>query len=332
MARTTFLTGISAILGTAIAITGVPASAADFTFVLASLNPAKHLEYPVNMDFVDRVKKHSAGRIDFKVFVGGVLGDEREMVEQIQSGTISTARLTAAALGSICPGQMILNLPFLFGSGEHMVKSLRSDRFAALCDTTLMKSGIRPLTYWWLGVRDLYTKKPVRSIEDVKGLKLRTWQDSFVVNAWKALDAIPTPISFSELYTSMQTGVVDGAEGWLASYNGRSFYEAAPYATVIGYVNIASTLVISDKTWKSLPADLQQAVKKAAAENGDFAFDYFKKNEGKVYGDAAKNAKELIRVKDIAKWQAATAPVIDQFGKKYGKKYVEFIDWVKSTR
>ena len=332
MTRKTVLTAFSAILGATVAVTGLPVSAADFTFVLASLNPEKHIEYPVNIDFAERVKKHSGGRIDFKIFVGGVLGDEREMVEQIESGTISTARLTAAALGSVCPGQMILNLPFLFSSGQHMVNSLRSDRFAALCDDTLIKSGIRPLTYWWLGVRDLYTKQPVRSIQDVKGLKLRTWQDSFVVNAWKALDAIPTPISFSELYTSMQTGVVDGAEGWLASYNVRSFYEAAPYATVIGYVNIASTLVISDKVWKGLPADLQQAVRKAAEENGDFAFEYFKKNEDKIYSDAAKNAKELIRVKDIDKWQAATAPVIDQFGEKYGKQYAEFISWVKSTR
>ena len=98
------------------------------------------------------------------------------------------------------------------------------------------------------------------------------------------------------------------------------------------YVNIASTLVISDKTWQGIPADLQQAVRKAADENGDFAFDYFKKNEDTIYANSTKNAKELIRVKDIEKWQAATAPVIDQFGEKFGKQYADFIDWVKSTR
>jgi tripartite ATP-independent transporter DctP family solute receptor len=307
-------------------------SAADFTFVHASLNPENHIDFPVNMDFVDRVKKLSNGRIDFKVFAGGVLGDERQMAEQVESGTITTARITPAILGSICPGQMILNLPFLFSSAQHMFDAVRSDKFAALCQDQLTAEGIRPIAYWWMGVRDLFTKTPVAKVEDVQGLKLRVWEDEFVVESWKALKAIPTPIPLSELYTSLQTGIVDGAEGWIATYNSRSYHEVARNVTILGYINIASTMVISQKTWDKLPADLQQVVSKAAAENAEHAFKVFKAEEDKIYAKATQNKANVVRVADLPKWQSMTAPVIDKFGQKYGPRYAEFIKWVKSTQ
>lgn len=303
-------------LGAGVLITActvaAPGLAQQFELVHASLNPRTHIDYPVNMDFVERVQKLSDGRISFRVLEGGVLGDEREMVEQLASGTISTARVTPAALSANCPGMSVLNLPFLFDSGEAMLEAARSEQFAEACDEALITSGIRPLDYWWMGVRDVYSKQPIEKLEDVEGLKVRTWQDPYVVAAWRELGAIPTPISFSELYTALQTGTVDAGEGWAASYNSRSFYEVAPHLTRIGYIHIGSALVISETTWNNLPPDLQAVVEQAARENAEFAWETFSAEQEGIYQRAEENAT-VHDVADIARWRERTAPVIEQF-------------------
>lgn len=234
------------------------------------------------------------------------------MMEQIASGTISSARITPATLSALCPGMSLLNLPFLFDSGEALLEAVRSDKFAAVCDETLVSEGIRPLDYWWMGVRDVYANKPIKTLDDVKGLKVRTWQDQYVVMAWQKLGAIPTPISFSELYTAMQTGTVDGGEGWAASYNSRSFYEVAPHLSRIGYIHIASAVVISEQVWKKLPEDLQAVVRQAAKENAQFAWDTFNAKQNEIY-DKAEKVATVHDVSDIAKWRELTASVIQKF-------------------
>ncbi len=289
-----------------------PVHAQEVELVHASLNPETHIDYPVNMDFVNRVEKLSDGRIKFRVFDSGVLGDERQMIEQMQSGTIATARLTPAALSGLCSGISILNLPFLFADGQALLDAVNSPEFKEICDETLMANGIHPLSYWWMGVRDLYTKSPVENLDEVKGMKLRVWEDRYVVQAWEALGAIPTPISFSELYTSLQTGAVDGAEGWAASYNSQSFYEVAPHLTRISYIQIASTLAISEAVWQKLPADLQAVVQQAADENAAFAFETFSAVQDGIYERSA-NVATVHEVSDIDTWVTRSSVVFDSF-------------------
>lgn len=300
------------------------AAAADFEFVHASLNPEGHIDFPVNQDFVNRVEELSDGRITFRMFPGGVLGDEREMIEQMAAGTITTARITPAALSSLCNGMSALNLPFLFDTPEELLSAVESDAFAAICDDILINEGLRPLGYWWMGVRDVYTNDPVTNVDDVQGMKIRTWQDPYVVQAWEALGAIPTPISFGELYTSLQTGVVDGGEGWAASYNANSFYEVAPHLTPLGYIHIASTVLISEQAWQQLPEDLQDIVREAAAENADFAFETFMAEQDTIYETSAELAT-VHELEDPEAWREATAGVIDAFADDHPGEIADFV-------
>lgn len=320
------LTVATVLFGASVAVS------AEFNFVHASLNPKNHIDYPVNMDFVERVKRLSQGRMDFRVFDSGSLGDENEMVEQIRSGTITTARLSPAPLSSICSSYSIVNLPFLFSGPEHLLKTLQSEGFAELCDSALIDAGIRPLGYWWLGTRDLYTKRPVRTLDDLKGMKLRVWEDKYVVESWKALQAIPTPISMSELYTALQTGIIDGAEGWVATYNARSFQQVAPNVTRVGYINIASTVVISEKIWSTLPEALRAVIRQAAQENAAFALETFKREDAKIYERAVKQGATVLDVSDIERWRQAAAPVADKFAAEYGTKSAALIEWIKKNR
>jgi len=309
-----------------------PVNAAEFTFTHAALQPETHIAHEVHTDFMERVEQLSDGRIDFDYFPGGVLGDEIEMMEQIQTGAITTARLTGAPLGGLEEGFMIMNLPFLFSGPEHMLESLRSEMFADLVEDKIVNEGIMPLDYWWMGVRDLYTNRPVTKIEDLDGLSVRTWQDEYVVRTWEELGASPTGISFDELYMSLETGVVDGGEGWAASYIANDFYEPAPYLTKIGYIQIASVMVISNNMWEQLPDDLRDVVLQAAKENAEFALNVFEEYEAGVYDDAAEAGAEVLEVEDIERWQEAVEPLYYRFGDQYGEEYAEFIEWVLSIR
>lgn len=304
----------------------------EFKLIHASVNPPTHIENEIHLDFINRIERLSNGRIKYEFYPSAVLGDEVEMMEGIQTGAITTARLTGAPLGAISNGYMIVNLPFLFSDSEHMLNVVRSTKFAKLTEDELIKEGIRPLEFWWMGIRDLYTKKPVKNIEDVKGMKIRTWQDRYVLKAWEKLGVIPTPISFSELYTALQTGIVDGGEGWAASYNARGFYEHAPYLTKIGYINIFSAFVISEKIWKQLPSDLQDVMKQAASENAEFAYEVFKNKKDEIYETARKKGATVIEVKDIEKWQSRIEPIYKEFGEEFGQDYADLINWIISTR
>jgi len=318
---------------TVIFSTNIVSAEAEFTFTHAALQPENHIANKVHQDFIKRVENLSNGRIEVNYFPGGVLGDEIEMMEQIQTGSITTARLTGAPLGNLEDGFMIMNLPFLFSGPDHMLKSLRSDKFANLVNNSIIEEGIRPLDYWWMGVRDLYTTNTrVTSIEDVKGLSLRTWQDKYVVKAWKNLGANPTAISFDELYMSMQTGTVDGGEGWAASYVSNGFYEPAPYLTKLGYIQIASAFVISEQMWTKLPEDLKEVVNQAAKENAVFALEVFKEYESEVYKEAREAGAEVLEVDNIMNWQKPIEPLYNEFGEEYGTDYAEYIEWVLSIK
>jgi len=303
----------------------------EFTFIHSSLNPPTHIEYVVNMDFINRVEEKSNGRIKFDFFHSGILGSEMEMVEQMQVGTIATARI-GQPLGSLSEAYMVFNLPFLFSDAEHMLKVANSDRFRELTEEKMLSEGIRVLGIWWLGVRDLYTKKPVKKVEDVSGMKLRTWQDKYVVESWKRLGAIPTPLAFGEVYTSLQTGVVDGAEGWAASYNANSFYEPATYLTKIGYINIFAGLCISEKIWQKLPMDLQKLIKESAQENSKFALEYFSDKKNDIYETSRKNGATVIEVEDIEKWKKMIEPVYEDFANEFGDEYRDLINWIMSLK
>lgn len=311
----------------------VYAEAAEYTFTHAALQPENHIANTVHQDFIERLTTLSDERIEVNYFPGGVLGDEIEMMEQIQTGSITTARLTGAPLGNLEEGFMIMNLPFLFSGAEHMLESLRSEKFADLVNEKIIGEGIRPLDYWWMGVRDLYTTNTkVTSIDDVEGLSLRTWQDKYVVKSWQNLGASPTAISFDELYMSMQTGTVDGGEGWAASYVSNGFYEPAPYLTKLGYIQIASAMVISEDMWQQLPQDLKEVVAQAAKENAEFALGVFKDYESEVYDEAREAGAEVLEVDDISKWQEPIEPLYNEFGEEYGSEYADYIDWVLSIK
>lgn len=304
----------------------------EFNFVHASLNPPTHADYPINLDFINRVEKLSNGRIKYEYFHSSVLGDEHQVMEAMQLGAITTSKLGAPNLGAYLDGYIAVSLPFIFSSPDHMFRVLRSPEFAKITEDELNEIGLRTLDFRWEGYRDVYTKKPVHNIKDLKGMKIRTTEATSVINIWKAFGAIPTPIPMSDLYNALQTGMVDGGEGYVESYNARSYYEHAPYVSKINYVCSVGITAISERIWQQLPSDLQDVIKQAAIENSEFAYQSTKDSNEKMYETARGKGATVIEVEDIEEWRNRVEPIYENFGEIYGQKYADFINFVKSTK
>lgn len=214
--------------------------------------------------FAKEVKARSGGRIDVQVFGAGALGGEREYVEGVKNGFIQ-AGLASGVIANFYPNAMVTDIPYLFPNDEVADKVLDGPFGQKLSEGFHAATGMHNLCFGEVGFRHFSTgKKPVHSPKDLAGLKIRVQETPLYVTEMKALGAQPTPIAFPETYTALQTGVVDGEENPLPTMIFAKFYEVQKNVTLDGHNYGVDWFVMSDKFYKSLPADLQKAVTDSA--------------------------------------------------------------------
>ncbi|OSZ73428.1 TRAP transporter substrate-binding protein [Hydrogenophaga sp. IBVHS1] len=210
----------------------------------------------------------TSGRIKLQMFPGAVLGEEKEAVEQTQLGAIQIARISLGVIGPIVPEVNVFNMPFVFRDVAHMRKVIDGDVGAELLDK-VTKSSSRLVALGWMdgGSRSLYTKKPVRSPADLKGQKIRMMGNPLFVDTMNAMGGNGISMAYGEVFTSLQTGVIDGAENNPPSYFTANHYTTpAKYYAQTNHLIIPEIFVMSKVTWDKLtPAD-QALVKKFARE------------------------------------------------------------------
>jgi tripartite ATP-independent transporter DctP family solute receptor len=215
-----------------------------------------------------RLATQTNGHITFQMFPGSVLGGEKEMIEQTQVGAIQIARVSLGPLGPIVPEVNVFNMPFVFRSIAHMRAVIDGPVGQDLLDK-ISASPARMIGLAWMdgGSRSLYTKKPVRKPEDLKGQKIRMMGNPLFVDTMNAMGGNGISMGYGEVFTALQTGVIDGAENNPPSlYTANHFKAGAKYYTQTNHLIIPEILVMSKVTWDKLaPAD-QAAVKKAARE------------------------------------------------------------------
>ena len=167
------------------------------------------------------------------------------------------------------------------------------------------------------GPRNLFfTGKAVSKLADLKGLKIRVPENQVMLDTIKALGANPTPISYSELYTSLQTGVVDGAENGITGYISNSFFEVAPYYVKDAHTFGAGILLMSEKSWNELSEEDQKLVKEAGAESMDAVLEYTKEIEVQYYSELESKGVTCIEVEDLDKWQEAVQPLYASYSQE----------------
>lgn len=227
------------------------------------------VSHPIHTAIVymaDKVEENSNGKLKLKIYPGSQLGSERQSLELLQIGSVGMAKVSAAVMENFSPDLKVLSYPYVFRDREHRYKFFGSE----IGEKLLLggeKFWLRGLTYFDAGSRSFYTKeKMVKTPDDLKGMKIRVMQSPTAINLIESLGGSPTPISWGELYTSLQQGVVDGAENNLPSFHTSKHYEVCKYFSVNEHSAMPDILVMSTIVWNKLTEEEKKWVSDAVDE------------------------------------------------------------------
>lgn len=302
----------------------------EVTLIYAEVNPLDSIVGQMASDFKSKVEELSDGKITIDVQASGVLGSENDVLYAMLGGggTIDMSRISAFALTSY-GGQksMLLSLPYTFVSRDHFWNFANSD----LAQDFLMESqengsGVRGLFYGEEGFRHFFTKDAITGIEDLKGMKLRVSNDPVMNGLVEGLGASPTVVSFGELYSALQTGVVDGAEQPIANYKSNAFQEVAPTMILDGHTLGAVQVIITDEAWGKLTEDQQAILMEAGAYASAQNRANSENKEKEVLDGLKAEGINIVEVSDITLWQEATKKVIEENTKGYEDLYQSILD------
>lgn len=297
---------------------------AKFTFRLAETHPP---DYPTTLGdkkFAELVYEKSQGRIKIDVFPSSQLGEEKAVIEQVQLGAIEFTRVNASPLAEFNKQFGVLSLPYAFDSDEHLWKFLNGDYGSKMLND-LEKSKMKGLAYYSSGSRSFYARKPLNSIEDMKGLKIRVQQSKINMDMISALGASATPMPYGEVFSALQTGVIDGAENNYPSYLSSNHYQAAKFHILDRHQRTPEVLLISKAAWDKLGDADKKIVKEAALESVKFQREYWDKYEKESEAKLRNAGITIIDVTDVKPWQQAVKPVIDKYRDDF-KESLEAID------
>lgn len=252
------------------------------------------VEHPVHkamLFMAEKLKEKSAGKVILEVYPGEQLGSEREMIEQVQRGLIDMTKVSTSPLESFVPTFSVFSVPYLFKNSEHLWKVLEGP----IGKTVLRKGesvGLKGLCYYDAGSRSFYTKpKPIMTPADLEGMKIRVQESKTSMQMMEFLGASPTPIAWGELYTSLQQGVVDGAENNPPSFYLSGHFEVCKYYSLDEHTMVPDVIIMSMKTWNKLPADVQQMVQEAASESVQY--------QRKLWKEMTREALETVQAEGV---------------------------------
>ncbi len=271
------------------------------------------------------------GRLSVQMYAAMQLGGEKEAIEQAQIGAIQMARISVGALGPVVNDLNVLNLPFLFRDTAHMEKIIDGDIGNELLDkvTNDPKTGLVGLCWMDAGARNVYdTKKPIKDIADLKGLKIRVIGNPMFVDMMNALGGNGVAMGYDQVFSALQTGVVDGAENNLPSYVFDNHYTVAKYYTLTQHLIVPEILVFSRKTWDTLSKDDQGLIRKLAREAQLEERDLWNKYESAALEKARANGNQIIEIPDKKPFQDAVKPVWD----KYGPRFADVINRIQAVQ
>ncbi|MDK9697898.1 MAG: TRAP transporter substrate-binding protein [Siculibacillus sp.] len=295
----------------AFAVAATSAAKAQTVLKSADIHPNGYPTVEAVIHMGKLVEERTKGRIKIQVFNNAVLGGEKDTVEQTQFGVIDFNRVSTAQFNNVVPETQVYGLPFLFRSVEHMhnvVDGPIGDEILAAFEP----KGLIALAYYDSGARSLYTKKPIKGMADVKGLKIRVQQSDMWVALMQAMGANPTPMAFGEVYSAIQTGVVDGAENNWPSYESTRHFEVAKHYTLTEHSLQPEVLVMSKKSYDKLAPEDQKIIRQAAKESVVKMRELWSAREKASEAKVRAGGVEVSTV-DKAPFIAAMKPVYDRF-------------------
>ncbi len=254
-------------------------------------------KHPVHlgMEFMaEKVYEKSEGKMQIEIYPSQQLGTERQCLELLQIGSLAMTKVSAAVMENFAPNIQVFSIPYIFRDREHNFKVLDGEIGKRLLEQS-QDFRLRGLTYFDAGLRSFYSKEPIRSPEDLQDKKIRVQESVTAMNLVRYLGGAPTPISWGELYTALQQGVVDGAENNPPSFYLSRHYEVCKYYTLNEHTAVPDILVIGTEAWKGLTTQEQQWLQEAADEAKIYQRELWRKAEQEALDAVQAAGVEIIR-------------------------------------
>ena len=303
----------------------------EFILRYGDVNPEGHVIVNAAHYFADTVKELSGGRVVIEIYPSGQLGDDAQCYQAMQMGALDLYRGNSASLTDFGNPQVAaLALPYIFRDRDHFWKVCSSelgDRILA----NMQESGSQMVGIAFLdeGARNFFTTtKPITKLDDIKNLKIRVQSSELMLDTVSALGASPTPIAYAQLYTSLQSGVVDGAENPPASYFSNKFYEVAPNYVKDGHTYAPSIILMSQITWNKLGEELQGVIMEAAKMTQEYNKAEIEKADEEAYKAMTEAGVNVLELEDPEAWSAAMEPVYE----KHGAQFMDLINEIKAVQ
>lgn len=284
-----------------------------------------HPYHKMALKFKEELEKRNT-KVVVNVFPAKQLGNERDLVEGLQLGSVDISTITSALTAGFVAGFKVFSLPFLFTDSNHLFRVMDSQIGQKLVGD-MEKTGLIKLGYVYGGSRDLYSRMPIQNLEELQGKKIRTMENKILVDTWNTLGAVATPIPWGDVYLSLRQGVVDGGEGTGASYRSMKFFESAPHYTRINYVFSWHNFMMSKVTWGKLPNDVRDDVMATAKIAQEYERQLFVDVEKKLFEDLKKNyGVQIYYPPNMSKWREKITSVYEKnAGQVGGMDYIKRI-------
>ncbi|RNF34115.1 TRAP transporter substrate-binding protein [Paracoccus methylarcula] len=261
----------------------------------------------------EEVKEKTEGRICIEVFPSAQLGEEKDTIEQTQFGVIDMVRASFGTFNDIVPVTQLFSLPYLFRSEEHMHNVLDGP-IGEEVGAKFEEHDLVALAYYDGGARSFYnSQKPIESIEDLAGMKFRVMQNDVFVDMMDALGANATPMPYGEVYSAIQTGVIDGAENNYPSYDSSGHAEVAKYFTLDQHLMVPELVAVSKMTWDKLSPEDQEIMREAARNSADLQRQLWADQEAASEEKVVEAGSEVIKEIDKTPFIEAMVPVYEKY-------------------
>lgn len=303
---------LSIALSAVLALAGAGSTAAaEITIKAGHTNVTGSIQDVGIQKLKELLETKTNGKATIEIFPNGQIGDEAQLVEGTLLGTVNMAMTSNSLLSNFVKDFRVLDMPFLFSDIATLSKALDGPAKEIMA-ASAQESGFRLIGSYSSGIRHLMTKKPIKSVGDLANLKIRTMQQPMHIEAFRAYGANPTPMSYSELYGALQSGIVDGAEGATSDYNAQRFYEVADQFSLVGWLNLTAHIFMSEAAFSALPADVQTALLEAGEESATWQRQHVIDQEKPLLEELrAKNVS--ITEPDVNGFREASTPLYDKF-------------------
>ncbi|MBQ9007905.1 MAG: TRAP transporter substrate-binding protein [Clostridia bacterium] len=326
--------GIVALLAIYVCRTDYPSPARRADKIIlryGDVNPEGNITTRTARYFAEQVRELSGGHMEIEVYASGVMGDEMQSYQQIQMGALDLYRANGGSLSKAgSHATNILALPFLFRDRDHLWNVLLGDAGREIL-ADLAESGTQMVGLFYLdeGQRNLFmVNRPIHRVEELSGLRIRAMVSDILEDTFQALGAIPVESTYAELYNTLESGAVDGADNPVASYTSNKFYQVAPYYIRTGHMYPPSIVVMSEITWNHLSEADHAVLQEAAVRAMEFNRNEISMAEEKAYAFLRSQHVDIIEPEDPEAWKAAVEPVYA----KYSSGLEELVERIREMK